>query len=252
MFKQSLIAAAVLGAVSSPAFALGNAGFEFGTTSQWTRLNGEVATQINARRNPTIKIVDEADPSFTYEETVAPRDGAWLGVITMNKSFTSTPGVKQASATYRFTANQQPTTTTDVLAVRLFSADYIYPTFKDFVTVEYVLGGGVKFRDIIEDDGTFNSTPGSYSAPDTGWIDLAVPIGTKFINVKITNAYNRFANNVPTLLLDYYTYTGAAAPISTAGLVTAVPEPASLAMMFAGLVGVGAMARRRQGKRNAA
>lgn len=240
MFKRSLMAVAVLGAVSSPAFALGNAGFEFGTTSQWTLLSGDVGSSLKARRNPTITILDEADPSFSYTETVAPLDGRWLGALTMNKSFTNTEGVKRAKVSYRFTANQQPTTTKDVLALRLFSADYVYPSFKDYVSVEYVLGGGIKFRDILEDDEFFGS-----SAPDTGWVPFAVPIGTKFINVKLVNSYNRYANNTPTLLLDYYPYT-AGGPLPTSATITAVPEPANVAMMLAGLGIVGAVVRRRQ------
>lgn len=241
MFKKLISIAALAALSSTSAFALTNPGFEDGTTNGWTVLGG---AQLTAMDSMPFSLFDEADGgAFVDSGTWTAAYGTHFGVLRVaNPPATSSVDPVPDSMHYvlNFANTSQATAAGDKFAVRLMTADYFYAPDGYDDTVSITFAGNYS--------GTYTYTYAAsqfltpYNQADSGWLEMTfgngvndAPVGTTAFIVNVTNYYDSFGSNAPTIGLDFE-----AAP---------VPEPETYAMMLAGLGALGFMSRRRRAKK---
>jgi hypothetical protein len=214
------VAAAVAVFSTTAAFAVGNAGFEAGTTNDWFTFPAGALTA--ATSGTVVDVIDDAyHSSPTPVESVAidAVEGNWFGLLTMN------PAV--SSASFSVNASLGTVGSNDYFWMRLLSPEYD-AGFNDSATVSFY--GTNTLIPLATYTWSALDTIADGYFPDPGWRGYAVPIDALSLTVTLNNVGDKY--NLSTVALDY-------------SVVAPVPEPQTYAMMLAGLGAVGFMARRR-------
>jgi len=211
----------VLGLAADPARAVGDLGFETGSTQGWSVSADGALLSAESRR--TLTLVDEADSSFTSTATLTPAAGSYFGLLQMG-AMPATDQLWPSSYSSQASFSLDPSLSTGgTLYLRLLTSDYWYstpatpggPAYDDQITVRY--------------DGDASSAQGlsasfilgAGAVGDSGWQAFALRPGTQQVQVTLTNYYNVEASNAPLAAIDFS--------------ATAVPEPSSFALMALGL-----------------
>jgi hypothetical protein len=233
MLKKLVTVLALAGLASGQAFALGDAGFESGTTNDWSYTTGGTLELWSNTPGQTMTVWNDydlngdgvADGDFTTAYNITAAAGNHFGV--MYADFGSTAG---QAFTLNLTGPQSRPG--DIFYMRLFSSEFVFPEHNDYARVSFFGGGGLLASDSISVQ-SHVMVSGGGNGIDSGWRGFAAPTGTTSIAVDLFNV-SPDGKNSPILAIDY-----AAAP---------VPEADVTAMMLAGLGALGFAARRRAKK----
>ncbi|MFM2053329.1 MAG: hypothetical protein RL456_1366 [Pseudomonadota bacterium] len=232
MIRKLVSAAALAAFAAAPAYALGDAGFESGTTNDWSYTTGGTL-ELWTHNTQTMTVWNDydlngdgvADGDFTTAYNITAAAGNYFGV--MYSDFGSTP-------TQAFTLNLTGPQSRpgDIFYMRLFSSEFVFPDHNDYGRVSFFGNGALLATDYISVQSNVTVASGG-TGIDSGWRGFAAPIGTTAIAVDLFNV-SLDGKNSPILAIDY-----AAAP---------VPEADVTAMMVVGLGALGFAARRRSRK----